>query len=68
MIKEPQLTDEQTVLSDRIGVEPSTEQIAERAYELFEARGRQPGVALDDWLQAERELRESTRNSRDQKR
>jgi hypothetical protein len=27
-----------------------------RAYELYLARGDQPGSALDDWLQAEREL------------
>jgi hypothetical protein len=67
MIKEPQLLTEQPVPSDRIGVEPTSEQISERAYELFEARGREPGVALDDWLQAERELRESTRNGQDHK-
>jgi hypothetical protein len=29
--------------------------IRKRAYQLFEARGRQPGHELDDWLQAERE-------------
>lgn len=31
--------------------------IANRAYELYEQRGRQDGQALDDWLQAEREIR-----------
>jgi len=30
--------------------------IRKRAYELFEARGREPGHELDDWLQAEREI------------
>jgi hypothetical protein len=30
--------------------------IRQRAYELFEARGRDEGRDLDDWLQAEREL------------
>lgn len=30
--------------------------IAQRAYELYEQRGRQDGLALDDWLEAEREL------------
>jgi len=34
------------------------EDIARRAYEAYEARGRQDGHDLDDWLQAERELRE----------
>lgn len=29
-----------------------------RAYELYERRGRQDGLALQDWLQAEMELRE----------
>jgi len=31
--------------------------IRQRAYQLFEARARQPGHELDDWLQAEREVR-----------
>jgi hypothetical protein len=31
--------------------------IAMRAYELYEQRGRQDGHALEDWLQAEREIR-----------
>ena len=33
------------------------ERIAQRAYELFEQRGRQAGSELEDWLQAEREIR-----------
>jgi hypothetical protein len=28
--------------------------IAKKAYELYEKRGRQPGRAMDDWLEAER--------------
>ncbi|MGE3509633.1 MAG: DUF2934 domain-containing protein, partial [Vicinamibacterales bacterium] len=36
---------------------PSQEEIARRAYEIFEHRGRVHGYDLDDWLQAERELR-----------
>jgi len=31
-----------------------------RAYELYLARGRADGLDLDDWLSAERELRERT--------
>ncbi len=31
--------------------------ISKRAYQLFEARGRQRGHELDDWLQAEREIK-----------
>jgi hypothetical protein len=30
--------------------------IAERAYELYEQRGRWDGFALEDWLKAEHEL------------
>ena len=32
------------------------ESIRRRAYELYEQRGRIEGFALDDWLQAEREI------------
>jgi hypothetical protein len=32
------------------------EQIRRRAYELYEARGKQDGQELDDWLQAEAEI------------
>jgi Protein of unknown function (DUF2934) len=35
---------------------PTFEQIQQRAYEIFLARGDQPGSDLEDWLQAEREL------------
>jgi hypothetical protein len=34
-----------------------TEAIAKRAYERFEQRGREHGRDLEDWLDAERELR-----------
>ena len=34
--------------------------IARRAYDLYLARGREPGHQLDDWLQAEQELRSSS--------
>ena len=32
------------------------ESIRVRAYQLYEARGREPGHEWDDWLQAEREI------------
>jgi hypothetical protein len=35
---------------------PSKSEIAARAYEIFFSRGASDGHALDDWLQAEREL------------
>ena len=34
-----------------------TPQIAKRAYELYEQRGRREGQAVQDWGQAEREIR-----------
>jgi H+-transporting ATPase len=34
-----------------------TPQIAKRAYELYERRGRREGLAVQDWLRAEREVR-----------
>lgn len=30
--------------------------VARRAYDLYLARGREPGHDVEDWLQAEREL------------
>ena len=33
------------------------EQIRRRAYELYVERGNQSGSELDDWLQAEEEIR-----------
>ena len=38
-------------------VEPTVEQIRQRAYELYLFRGERPGDAREDWLEAERELR-----------
>ena len=35
---------------------PTTEEIAIRAYEIYQARGAGHGGDLEDWLQAEREL------------
>lgn len=37
--------------------ERSHEEVARRAYELFEARGGAEGGELDDWLEAERQLK-----------
>jgi hypothetical protein len=38
-------------------VRVTEQEIAERAYALYLARGCQPGHDIDDWLQAEQELR-----------
>jgi Protein of unknown function (DUF2934) len=44
-------SDEPTVLI------PIEQQIQQRAYELYERRGRTEGHDLDDWLQAEYEIK-----------
>ena len=36
------------------------DQVARRAFGLFERRGGQPGHEIEDWLEAERSLREDT--------
>jgi Protein of unknown function (DUF2934) len=36
------------------------EQIRQRAYQLYEQRGRENGHALDDWLAAESEIAQMT--------
>jgi len=35
---------------------PLQEKIAKRAYEMYEARGKQDGAQMDDWLKAEQEI------------
>ena len=40
--------------------EPTSDDVARRAYELYQERGGEPGADVDDWLRAERELREPT--------
>jgi Protein of unknown function (DUF2934) len=37
------------------------QRVAERAYELYLARGATDGQAMDDWLRAERELTDRER-------
>lgn len=36
---------------------------ARRAYELYLARDREHGYDVEDWLQAEREMRETLRST-----
>jgi hypothetical protein len=41
---------------DRITEGPSHDEIADRAFRIFEARGGHDGQDREDWLQAEAEL------------
>ena len=43
-------------VGDTTAAAPDRERIAMRAYELYLARGGRDGAAMDDWLNAEREL------------
>ena len=36
--------------------DPNQDEVARRAYELYQARGREPGHELEDWLHAEEEV------------
>ena len=45
------------VLRKTVSIEPSHEEIQARAYQLYLERGSNECRALDDWLQAEAELR-----------
>ena len=51
---------QETLDDQTVGLnEPAREEIERRAYELYLARGEVHGCDHDDWLQAERELREA---------
>jgi outer membrane protein TolC len=43
-------------------IAPTTEAIALRAFDLYQQRGAHDGRDLDDWLEAERQLREEQRD------
>jgi len=48
-----------------VSCDGAVELIRVEAYRLFESRGQQPGHALDDWLQAEREILRQSPSSED---
>ena len=41
---------------ERLAPGPTHDEVAHRAYQLFEERGREPGREWEDWFRAEREL------------
>jgi len=43
---------------------PTSEEIRQRAFEIYIERGRIHGSDLDDWMQAERELQEKIQRDR----
>jgi|SRR5687767_3833553 len=48
---------------DGLAIKLTHEEIARRAYQLYEDRGGEHGHDLQDWFQAERELREFLRDA-----
>jgi len=57
MPKDPTKKPPATAISESQGLE---NQIRQRAYELYEARGREDGHDLEDWLRAEEEITAKT--------
>jgi hypothetical protein len=53
----PTATSEIPSLVETLVREPTHDEIARRAYQLYESRGGGHGRDLDDWFHAERELR-----------
>jgi hypothetical protein len=49
-----------------IDVLPLEKRIRHRAYELYLQRGNQPGSEVDDWLQAEKEIRRAEEEAIDE--
>lgn len=49
-------------IATQSGQTPTADQIARRAYELYQQRGGRPGRDFEDWIQAERELRSGARH------
>jgi hypothetical protein len=45
---------------------PPEERVRRRAYELYVLRGNQSGSELDDWLQAEEEIRRAAEQAIDE--
>jgi hypothetical protein len=54
MVEKPKASSRRKAKSDnRVRDERTEERIREKAYEIYENRGRKQGKALDDWLEAE---------------
>jgi hypothetical protein len=54
----PTATGDRPNAVERLAIEPTHKDIARRAYQLYERRGREHGRDWEDWFQAERELRQ----------
>lgn len=50
---------QQETQTDQCSADETEQRIQCRAFELYSARGQEPGHELEDWLEAEREVRQS---------
>jgi len=55
------IPEDQSTIAPENHLAVSKEDVAQRAYELFLARGRVDGHDLEDWLEAERQLEATVR-------
>ena len=53
----PSATGDSRNAAENLAIEPTHQDIARRAFQLYEERGGIHGRDLEDWFQAERELR-----------
>jgi hypothetical protein len=51
---------------ERADAEPTREEIAARAFEIYQRRGGTDGQEIDDWVRAEQELREGRGRRQDE--
>ena len=59
----PKIVSQSDIAEEEKNSGPSPAEIRQRAFEIHIERGGIHGCDLDDWLQAERELRERYKNS-----
>jgi hypothetical protein len=53
----PKTAEKESAPSPAISTDPTEDQIRQRAHEIYLQRGCQDGMEIEDWLQAEAELR-----------
>ena len=52
------IAEAQRAITPEVHRPPTEDEVAQRAYELFVSRGRTDGRDVEDWLEAERQLKQ----------
>jgi Protein of unknown function (DUF2934) len=52
------IAEDQRAITAEVQRPPTKDEVAQRAYELFVSRGRTDGRDVEDWLEAERQLKQ----------